>query len=112
MGTVYLLHFDQPIGSSNPRGKAQHYIGYYDNARRISHHKNNTSGVKIIEAFNACGIKFTIARKWKNVPKSFERRLKNRKEAPALCPICCKAHGKKPKPAQYIQEQEENQCSS
>jgi hypothetical protein len=44
-------------------------------------------GAAITRALHEKGIGFVIARVWPG-DKKFERRLKNRKEAPRLCPIC------------------------
>ncbi|MEA3339463.1 MAG: endonuclease [Chloroflexota bacterium] len=43
---VYLIHFDTPLGDlDNPRGQAQHYLGYADDleARLESHRSGNGS---------------------------------------------------------------------
>lgn len=88
---VYLLHFDEPIGNrENPRAMAQHYIGYADHlGRRIAEHLTGR-GAKITQELHRRGIGFDIARTWSG-DRSFERRLKNRKNARALCPICAAA---------------------
>src|SRR5262245_22756094 len=85
---VYLLHFDRAIGSTtNPRGRAQHYLGYADRLnRRVLQHLTGR-GAKITQELHRQGIGFVIARTWPG-SRSFERKLKNRKDAPALCPIC------------------------
>jgi hypothetical protein len=44
-------------------------------------------GAKITQALVARGIGFQIARIWPD-DRRFERKLKNRKNAPKLCPIC------------------------
>lgn len=88
MGTVYLLHYDRPIAEGRP---AQHYTGYtkYLPARALAHLRGR--GAKITQAAHARGIPFVIARTWPG-DRSFERRIKNRKNARRLCPICCAAH--------------------
>ena len=83
----YLLHFDQPIGSDNPRGQAQHYLGYADRLDRRALQHLTGRGAKITQAFVARGIRFSIAQTWPG-SRSFERKLKNRKNARKLCPIC------------------------
>jgi hypothetical protein len=83
----YLLHFDRPIGSDNPRGRAQHYLGYADRLDRRALQHLTGRGAKITQALVAHGIGFQIARTWPG-SRSFERKLKRRKEAPRLCPIC------------------------
>jgi hypothetical protein len=60
-------------------------------------------GAKITQAAHARGIPFVIARTWQG-DRSFERKIKNRKEGPRLCPICCKAHD----PRQLVMELQED----
>lgn len=88
--TVYLIHFSQPIGSpSNPKGKAQHYIGWTpdDNLdARLADHRAGR-GAHITRAAVMAGIELILARTWPGSRKT-ERHIKSRKEAPRLCPIC------------------------
>ncbi len=85
---VYLLHFDQAIGNpANPRGQAQHYLGYADRLDRRAMEHLTGRGAKITQALVARGIGFVIARTWPG-DRTFERKLKNRKEATRLCPLC------------------------
>lgn len=82
---VYLLHFDSPLKH------AKHYIGFVENAQNLEARMNihlRGNGSKLIAAVVANGITFRIARLWHNASRTFERQLKNRKEAPKLCPIC------------------------
>jgi hypothetical protein len=83
-GTCYLLHYDRPIADGRP---AQHYLGWtrYLPARALAHLQGR--GAKITQAAHQRGIGFVIARTWPG-DRNFERRLKNRKEGPRLCPIC------------------------
>ena len=89
MGTVYLIHFDAPLGNtSNPRGQAQHYIGYTDNlAERIETHRHG-NGAAIMAAVRRAGIGWEVVRTWAG-GRDLERQLKRRKKARCLCPICC-----------------------
>ncbi len=84
---VYLLHFDAPLS-----GRANHYIGWTQDQdtlpKRLKHHATGTSGVCIMRAVHAQKITFRLARLWQGGDKHFERKLKNRHEAPRLCPIC------------------------
>ena len=86
--TVYLLHFSQPLGDpGNPRGQAQHYIGSADNlAQRLTSHQLG-HGAAILRACKERGIDFCLVRTWPG-GRQEERKLKNRKKARALCPIC------------------------
>lgn len=94
MTTVYLLHYDRPIGSlDNPRGQAQHYLGSTDNLeKRLAQHHFGKSGAGIVRAFCDKGINFTVARTWEfenGDGRKFESRLKKQyKNNRRLCPIC------------------------
>lgn len=82
---VYLLCFDKKFKH------AKHYIGFAENQRtfemRMKHHKKG-SGSKLMAAIAKAGIGFTVARTWPDGDRNFERKLKNRKEGPRLCPHC------------------------
>lgn len=91
MGYVYLLHFDRPISDGHT---TQHYLGYADDlAHRIQVHtrgRYNGGGngcARLCEVAKARGISFTVARVWWG-DRSLERRLKSRKNARRLCPVC------------------------
>lgn len=91
--TVYLLHFDSPISDHHT---CQHYIGFANNIEaRIAHHHNGTSGARLLEVAKQRGISFTVVRVWEKGDKKFERKLKNRHDAPRLCPICKKLRKEK-----------------
>ena len=78
---VYLLHF------SRPYRHARHYLGYTDDLdRRLEDHQAGT-GARLMEVIVEAGIEFTVARVWEG-DRSLERRLKNQKNSPRLCPIC------------------------
>jgi hypothetical protein len=65
-GTVYLLHFLEPIGNpANPH----------------------------VRHVQAKGIGFVVAATWPG-GLALERQLKRRKHASRFCPICCKAKGR------------------
>jgi putative endonuclease len=95
-GTVYLLHFNQPIGNpDNPRAQAQHYVGWTsDLAERVASHTAHTRPqpgngtiARIVAHVQANGVGFVVAQTWPG-GRWLERRIKNRKNAPRLCPIC------------------------
>ncbi len=83
MGHVYLLHFDKPYKH------ARHYLGYTENSveKRVARHRSG-DGARLMAVIRAKGIGFEVARVWDNVDKHFERKLKNKKCSPLLCPIC------------------------
>jgi hypothetical protein len=90
-GTVYLLHFLEPIGNpANPRAMAQHYIGWALVATDRISVQTAGAGAAIVRAVQAKGIGFLVAATWPGT-RSVERRLKNRKCAPRYCPICQEA---------------------
>jgi putative endonuclease len=88
MGTVYLLHFLEPIGNpTNPHGMAQHYIGWgAEAAKRISV-QTAGAGAAIVRAVQAQGIGFVVAATWPG-SRALERQLKRRKHASRFCPVC------------------------
>lgn len=91
MGTVYLLHFSQPFSH------ARHYLGYSGKGnlnKRLEAHEAG-SGSRLTQVIKEAGITFTLARTWKNKTRIFERQLKNRKNAPKLCPICKENNGRR-----------------
>jgi hypothetical protein len=88
-GTVYLLHFLEPIGNpANRRAMAQHYIGWgiEDGIERIAI-QTAGGGAAIVRAVQAKGIGFVVAATWPG-SRALERQLKNRKCAPRYCPVC------------------------
>jgi predicted GIY-YIG superfamily endonuclease len=80
-GTVYLVHFENKLSHS------QHYIGYAGDlfARMRTHRKGR--GARLLQVLNELGINWHCVRTWRGGRK-LERRLKNRKNASKLCPIC------------------------
>lgn len=84
IGTVYLIHLESKIAHS------QHYLGWSRYLkRRIEHHQNGTGAKFLAEAVRR-QIGFKVVRRWKKSDGNFERKLKNQKNAPRLCPICSK----------------------
>jgi predicted GIY-YIG superfamily endonuclease len=90
--TVYLLHLDKPLSrGTSKRGTpltAGHYIGFTDDlVGRILDHLDGR-GARFTQVCVLRGVELTLARTWDGAPRAFERRLKNAKYAPKLCPIC------------------------
>jgi predicted GIY-YIG superfamily endonuclease len=83
--TVYLIHFDQPLHH------AKHYLGFAkaDLTARVLQHQAG-QGAKLTQAAVAAGIQLILVRTWEGNRK-LERTLKNRKNAPKLCPTCKEA---------------------
>lgn len=87
---VYLIHFEVPFKH------AQHYIGYSKDQNyeaRIEHHRKGT-GSALMKAILKAGIQWKVVRTWPNEDGNFERKLKNRKNAKCLCPICIELKNK------------------
>jgi len=66
--TVYLLHFDEPIGDlDNPHGQAQHYLGYADDLEvRLERHRAG-NGARLLEVCKERGITWRLVRTWSGV---------------------------------------------
>lgn len=80
-GTVYLLCFDEPFKH------ARHYLGWAKSLdARIAHHRSGT-GARLTQVIRDAGIGFTVSRTWEG-DRNLERKLKNRHNAPKLCPRC------------------------
>jgi len=84
---VYLIHFAKPFSH------ARHYIGFCETKKniplRLEHHKAGRGG-SLPHAVAKAGIEMVIARVWEDGDRNYERKLKNQKMAPRLCPICRK----------------------
>jgi len=79
--TVYLIHFNQAFKH------ARHYLGFTTNLdQRITDHLCG-QGARLMEVVTSAGIEWKLARTWSG-DRKLERRLKNRKESRALCPLC------------------------
>lgn len=95
-GYVYLLHFERPIAPG--KHTTQHYIGYAaDLAVRLQEHASG-HGARLTQIACQRGISWKVARLWRG-SRTLERRLKDRKEAPSLCPCCGR-----PKGVRYAEE--------
>ena len=79
---VYLIHFEQRFHH------AGHYLGFTKHLwfRIITHRAN--MGAKLLRAVNHAGIRWVVVRTWAVDSQELERKLKNLKNSPRLCPIC------------------------
>jgi predicted GIY-YIG superfamily endonuclease len=80
-GTVYLIHLNEPYKH------ARHYTGWTtDLDARLEAHKQGR-GARLMEVVKAAGITWRLARTWPG-GRDRERAIKDRHEAPRLCPEC------------------------
>jgi predicted GIY-YIG superfamily endonuclease len=80
-GMVYLIHLDTPYKH------ARHYTGWTtDLAARMQAHRDG-HGARLMEVVTAAGITWQLARTWPG-GRDRERAIKDRHEAPRLCPAC------------------------
>ena len=82
---IYLIHFQTNFKH------ARHYVGFVEQEsgleERLKKHRGGT-GAKLMRAVSNAGIDFLVARVWPNGDRNAERKIKNRKETPTLCPVC------------------------
>jgi hypothetical protein len=84
IGYVYLIHLDAPL---SPKSASRHYIGYTKHVpSRMQQHARGR-GARFMAVAKERGISWSIARIWPG-DRGWERALKNRHDAPRLCPIC------------------------
>ncbi len=80
-GTIYLLHFSEKYRH------AGHYLGWADDlAARLAQHANG-QGARLTSVIAAAGLSFECVRTWAGTRRD-ERKLKERRCAPLLCPVC------------------------
>lgn len=85
--TVYLLHFDAPLG--NDQHRASHYCGFTTNLEnRLRLHMTGQSKVPIMRALYKAGLFFQLARTWKPGSRELERTIKDTHNLSRYCPIC------------------------
>lgn len=81
VGTVYILHFDQPYYH------ARHYVGWSGNViERVNSHLIGR-GSKLVNAVVKSGIDFQIAATFDGT-RADERRIKKMKNTKRYCPLC------------------------
>lgn len=81
---VYLIHFNEAFKH------ARHYIGFTDDLdARLEDHRNG-HGARLMAVIRAAGVTWRCVRTWPG-DRKLERKLKNRKDAPRLCPVCAGA---------------------
>jgi predicted GIY-YIG superfamily endonuclease len=91
-GQIYLLHFARPVGNlANPRGQARHYIGWALDAQAREQEHRAGRGAALTRAAVALGIDWRLYVLAEG-DRALERRLKNLRAAPRLCPVCGCTH--------------------
>lgn len=102
---VYMFHFIEKIG-----GRAGHYVGETDNLEaRLEEHARTTwmpldepsyaegkkrtgvkhgAGATLMGVANSRKIEYVLARVWSDQGRDLEKRIKQFKNTPRLCPIC------------------------
>ncbi len=81
IGTVYLLHFDQPYRH------ARHYVGWATNVkRRLAEHEAGR-GARLLAVVKAAGIGWQLARLWPG-SRARERQIKRQGGHARQCPLC------------------------
>lgn len=86
-GDVYLIHLERGLV---PEHGSTHYIGWTAHGSlfdRIETHAQG-EGSPLLRAANERGIAWAVARVWRGADRHFERRLKRRRKAKHLCPVC------------------------
>jgi predicted GIY-YIG superfamily endonuclease len=85
---TYLVHLDQALGSTHPRGRAHHYLGQtVDLDRRLATHREGRGSRMLAAAANRLGIGYSVVRTWPG-GRETEKRIKAQHAAPRLCPVC------------------------
>jgi putative endonuclease len=91
MGFVYLLRFSDKIGNlENPKGSAQHYLGYTSRnlKKRLEEHQKG-SGAKITRAVvKDYKYELQLVRHWSDSTRETEQKFKRRHSPVSFCPIC------------------------
>jgi predicted GIY-YIG superfamily endonuclease len=80
-GTIYLLHFSEAYKH------ARHYVGFTTNLEQRIEEHGKGQGSRLMQVIAEAGLTFSLARTRQGTRKT-ERQIKNRKEAPRLCPLC------------------------
>jgi len=82
LGTIYLLHFDQPYKH------ARHYLGWARSLKsRLEQHQRG-GGARLLQVAKRAGITWRVARTWENKDRHQERRWKKHGHQARLCTIC------------------------
>lgn len=88
MSSVYLLCFAPGI-RRDERANVRHYCGFTEQTpeARLAEHLAGR-GSPLVAAVVRAGIDVELVRTWPDESRTFERRLKRRRNLPDLCPRC------------------------
>lgn len=97
MGTVYLFHFNSPLGNlANRRAQAQHYCGFAQDLDARIAKQLAGRGAKLVAAALKQGLIFELYH-WP-APLATEKLVKRAKNTARYCPACCAAAHRKVRP--------------
>lgn len=82
--TVYLLHLEQPLSDNHT---CQHYMGSAEDLETRLYQHLHYPDARMMQVVKERGIRWMLARTWPG-GRIEERRLKNWKNGPKLCPVC------------------------
>lgn len=80
-GTVYLLHFDDPVAGR------QHYVGYTTNLKRRLWQHQNGRGARLTKLVHAAGVEMRLPRTWVG-GLELERQIKREGHFARHCALC------------------------
>ena len=87
---LFLLHEGENVREAEQVGHQQHQEDEHgctdDIAARLEAHRSGR-GARLMQVITEHGIGWSVARTWPG-GRQDERRLKNQKHAPRLCPLC------------------------
>jgi hypothetical protein len=87
LGSVYLLCFVDASGQPTRYRHAGHYLGWAKDVQARVTVQRQGRGARLVQVALAAGLDVVLVRTWPGT-RLLERQLKNRHEAPRLCPVC------------------------
>ena len=87
-GTVYLLHFDDPVAG------CRHYVGYTTNLKRRLWQHQNGRGSRLTKRVHAAGVQMRLPRTWVG-GLDLERQIKREGHFTRHCALCQRSEAEK-----------------
>jgi hypothetical protein len=87
LGSVYLLCFVDASGQPTRYRHAGHYLGWAKDVQARVAVQRQGRGARLVQVVLDAGLQVVLVRTWPGT-RLLERQLKNRHEAPRLCPLC------------------------